>query len=393
MKFLLADIKIFKWKFPVAVLLWFLLAAVAAIAEIGRGPGDINNFLIFRNVFWHTLHEQNLYLPYPQDYFDTNHYGPVFSILIAPFALLPVAIGCFLWCIFNVWVLYYAIRQLPLSLNQRNGILLISVIEMMTSVHNVQFNPMLTGWIMLSFLLTEKKQMVWATFFIAAGLYVKLYGVIGLAFFWFTDQKLKFSLWFIFWLVVLFCLPMLISSPSFIVQSYADWYHSLVNKHATNIDISVGSGMQDISFAGMIRRIFQIIALPGYAVIAPAAIFYILPLFRSSQYRSLYFKLSYLAFALIGVVVFSSSAESPTYVLAVTGIAIWFVLQQGPKSFLAIVLLILTFVLTILSPTDLVPRFLKDQFIIKYSLKALPGFLVWCVLAFQLLKKDFNLSS
>ncbi len=393
MKFLLADIKVFKWRFPVAVLLWFLLAALAAVAEISRGPGDINNFLIFRNVFWHTIHEQNLYLPYPQDYFDTNHYGPVFSILIAPFALLPTVIGCFLWCMFNAWVLYYAIRQLPLTANQRNGIMLISVIEMMTSVHSVQFNPMLTGWIMLSFLLTEKKQLVWATFFIAAGLFVKLYGVIGLAFFWFTDQKLKFSLWFIFWLVVLFCLPMLISSPSFIVQSYADWYHSLVDKNASNIDISVSSGMQDISVAGMIRRMLHHTTLPGYVTIAPAALLYLVPLFRRHQFRNFYFKLSYLAFALIGVVIFSSSAESPTYVIAVTGIAIWYVIQEKPGAFLPVLLLVLTFILTILSPTDLVPRFIKDQFIVKYSLKALPGFLVWCMLAFQLLKKDFNLSS
>lgn len=390
MKFLFADIRIARWRLPFPALLWFLLAAFAAIAEIGRGPGDINNFLIFRNVFWHTLHQQNLYNLYPQEYFDSNHYGPVFSILIAPFALLPIAAGCFLWCMFNAWVLWYAILRLPLTTQQRNGILLISAIEMMTAIHNVQFNPMLTGWMILAYVLTEKKQLAWATFFIAAGFFVKLYGIAGLAFFWFTDQKLKFSGWFLFWLVILFCLPMLFSSPAFVVQSYQDWYDSLVVKHASNIDISVASGMQDISAPGMIRRLFQLNSLPGWAVLAPAALLVILPLLRISQYPYTYFKLSYLAMLLISVVIFSSSAESPTYVIAVVGIAIWFMIQKDYGSPLNIFLLLLTFVLTILSPTDLVPRFLKDDFIIRYSLKALPGFLVWCILVVQLLKKDFN---
>ena len=263
----------------------------------------------------------------------------------------------------------------------------------MTSIHNVQFNPMLCGWIVLSYVLTEKKQVFWATFFIAAGLYVKLYGVVGLAFFWFTDQKWKFTLSFIFWMLVLFCLPMLISSPSFIIQSYEDWFDALVEKNALNVDISVISGMQDISLMGMIRRIFQIDTLPNYYITVPGAVLYALPFFRFSQFKHSYFKLSYLAFALIGVVIFSSSAESPTYVIAVAGISIWYVIQDSLTSPLSLVLLILTFLFTILSPTDLVPRVLKDDFIIRYSLKAFPCFLVWCVLIFQLLRKDFGKSS
>ncbi len=391
MKLLLADIKIGKWRVPFPVMLWFLLAAIAATAEIARN--DINNFFIFKQVFWHVLHRQHLYIPYPSEYFDTNHYGPVFSILIAPFALLPTAIGCFLWCLFNAWVLFYAIDKLPLNKVQRNGILLISVIEMMTSVHNVQFNPMLCGWVMLAYLLTEKKQYIWATFFIAAGFYVKLYGIIGLAFFWFAQDKLKFALSFAFWLVVLFCVPMLISSPAYIMQSYQDWFDALVEKNALNVDISVTSGMQDISLMGMIRRIFHIGTLPNYFITVPGAILYALPFLRFSQYKNDYFKLSYLAFALIGVVIFSSSAESPTYVIAVAGVALWYVIQESYTAPLNILLLILTFILTILSPTDIVPRFLKDDFIIRYSLKAFPCFLVWCVLIFQLLKKDFSRSS
>jgi len=158
MRFLFKDITIGKYTIPLPAMLWFLLAMVAATLEMSRGLDDINNFLIYKNVFWHTINQQNLFIPYPAEHFDTNHYGPVFSLLIAPFAVLPTFIGCFLWCLANAWVLFYAIGHLPLSARQKNIVLLIGMIEMMTAIHSVQFNPMLTGWILLSFVYTEKNK-------------------------------------------------------------------------------------------------------------------------------------------------------------------------------------------------------------------------------------------
>jgi hypothetical protein len=317
-----------------------------------------------------------------------NHYGPFFSLIIAPFAILPTFIGCFLWCLVNAWLLFYAINQLPISARNKNVVLLIGMIEMMTATHSVQFNTMLTGWILLSFVFTERKQVVLATLFIAAGFYVKIYGIVGLAFFFFTEHKLRFFLSFIGWCILFFCLPMFISSPSFVIQSYQDWAHSLVEKNATNIIIET-VGMQDISLMGMVRRIFQIGKLPNYWFTVPAAVLYVLPFLRKDQFSNLNFRLSYLALALIGVVIFSSSAESPTYILAVIGIAIWYVIQEQPRSFFMVFLLIITFILTILSPTDLVPRNIREL-IVHYSLKALPCCIIWVVLTYELLRKDFS---
>ena len=390
MQFLLKNITIGKWKIPVPVFLWFLLAMLAAIAEISRGHAAINNYDIFAGVFEHTLQQKKLYIPYPGEYIDSNHYGPLFSILIAPFALLPDYLGCFLWCVANAWVLFYAVRQLQLTERQQNTILLIGVLEMMTSVHNVQFNPMLTGWIMLSYVLVEKEKDIWATFFIVAGLLVKIYGIAGIAFFWFSKHKLKFVLSFLFWFVVLFCLPMIISSPAFIIQSYKDWYHSLVEKNAQNIDAADTNLMQDISVMGMIRRIFNYDHLRNYFITVPAAILYALPFLRLSQYKQAAFRMSYLCLAMIGVVIFSSSAESSTFVIAVMAVGIWYVIQEGSKKWYTHALLALVILLTSLSPTDLFPPYVREHLILPYSLKALPCFIVWCVLMYQLLVKDFT---
>ena len=349
MQLLFRNIPIGKWEIPVPVFLWFVLAMLAAIAEISRGHAAINNYDIYAGVFEHTLQQKNLYIPYPGEYIDTNHYGPFFSVVIAPFALLPDYLGCFLWCVTNAWVLFYAIRQLPFTKKQQHIILLIGLVEMMTAIHNVQFNPMLTGWIVLSFVLIEKEKDFWAALFIVAGLFVKIYGIAGIAFFWFSKHKLKFVLSFIFWFVVLFCLPMIISSPAYIIQSYKDWYHSLVEKNAQNIDASDSNLMQDISVMGMIRRIFKNEGLPNYFITVPAAILYALPFLRMRQYKAAAFRLSYLCLALIGVVIFSSSAESSTFVIAVMGIGIWYVIQDPPKKIYHHVLIGLVILLTSLS--------------------------------------------
>ncbi|MEG0464793.1 glycosyltransferase family 87 protein, partial [Bacteroides sp.] len=87
--------------------LWLLLPIIAGLIKVS------NNFLIFKYVFWHTVDQTSLYTAYPE-YWDTNHYGPVFSLVIAPFAILPPRLGLILWLVVLSLALYYAVRKLPL---------------------------------------------------------------------------------------------------------------------------------------------------------------------------------------------------------------------------------------------------------------------------------------
>jgi hypothetical protein len=370
--------------------IWFLFPMLACIAEISRGLGDINNFLIYKQVFWHTIEQKHLYLSYPLEYNDVNHYGPLFSILIAPFALTPIYIGCFLWCLLNVGFLFYAIKQLPLSQKSIRFILFIGVFELITSVHSVQFNPMLCGMILLSFIAIEKEKIWLGTFFIVAGTLIKIYSVVGLLFFLFTPHKKKFIYTGIVWAVVLVCLPMLISSPQFIIDSYIDWYEVLIEKNGQNIESSMFAGMQDISVMGMIRRIFGVYDMPNIYVTMPAGILMLLPLLRFSLWGNPLYRLIYLALLLIGLVIFSSSAESPTFVIAVIGYLIWHVQQPYKDTFPYKVLLVLMLLLTIFSPTDLFPKFIREQYILRYSLKVLPCFVAWLAVVYTLLFSQFK---
>lgn len=392
LSYLFADIQLpFKRKISLIVIIWFALALIAVLAELLHH--SINNYLIYKGVFWHVLEQKNLYLQYPSEYEDSNHYGPLFSVLIAPFALLPNWIGVITWVLFNAWFLYYAIRQLPIADRAIKIVFLISLIEFMTSSHNVQFNPMLTAWILLSFTLVKKENDFWAAMFVVAGFYVKIYGVVGLLFFLFSKHKIRFISSTIFWAIVLFALPMLISSPHYIVQCYQDWLSSLMEKNMSNVRIDT-MNMQDISVMGMIRRIFGMWDLSNLTVILPAGILLLLPLLRFKLYNNSLFQLYYVCLVLITTVIYSSGAESPTYVIAMVGISLWFVLNMHTKNKGNIVVLIFAIVFTSLSSTDLVPYFVKQHFIRPYALKALPSFIVWLLLIWLVaFKKEAELQS
>jgi Glycosyltransferase family 87 len=374
-------------KINMITLLWFLLAFIAVLVELQRG--SINNYLIFKNVFWHTWHQENLYIHYPGEYKDLNHYGPLFSFIILPFAILPDWLGVILWAIANTWMLLYAIQQLPISEKNKNIILLFTSIEMMTSIHNVQFNTTAAAWIILSYVLTKKNQTALSCLLIVAGFLIKVYGIVGILFIVFSQERKKFLGYLIFWLIVLYSLPMVISSYQFIYQSYFEWFRALVDKNSVNIQLK--SYGIDISVMGMIRRIFSIPGFPNWIIILPAVAAIFMPLLFSQRRREIPFQLNYLSLLLISICIFSTSAESPTYVIAVTGVALWYAISVKDETIVNKLLPALVLIFTSLSSTDLFPKFFKNEWIKPYSLKALPCFLVWLKILSALLKRDYSL--
>ncbi|MFD2522217.1 glycosyltransferase family 87 protein [Emticicia soli] len=370
-------------------LLWFVLPVIIGLIHFLRN--SYNNYAIYKGVFYHLIHQTNLYSLYPNEYFDSNHYGPLFALIIMPFAILPDYIGLPIWVAFHAFVLYKAFTTLPLEDTSLWIILLICIVDLMTSSHNVQVNPSIAGLIILSWYFVKEEKDFWAPLFVMIGLFVKLYGIVGLVFWLFSKHKVKYIYSAIFWAVVLLVLPMVISSPSFVLQSYADWYHSLVEKNLSNQTGSHGIGsMQDVSLMGLFRRVggFDI---SNVAFIVPALVLQLAPLTRISFYHNLVFQLRYLASILIFVVIFSSSSESSTYIVAVSGVAIWFITQDFPIKRWVWVLLITVALITSLTATDIFPYHIRQMFII-YSIKAFPCCLVWFACVYQLLTDQYSLT-
>ncbi len=365
--------------------IYFILAILIAYKQYHHG--SYNNYLIFKYTFWHTLEQVSLYADYPLKYADSNHYGIVFSLLIAPFAALPDGAGMVLWNVANVALLVYAVNQLPLSDAKKSFICWICAHELVTSLLSFQFNVALTGLLLLSFAWIEKRQEVKSAVAIVIGSLVKIYGIVGFAFFFFIKNKTKFMISIVIVLLVFFVLPMFLASPQFVINSYREWYESLVHKNAQNV---VLGNMQDISLIGMVRRIAnnpQIGSLPF--LIAGAAIF-ALTYVRTSQYTYLSYRFATLCSTLIFTVIFSSGSESPTYIIAFFGVAIWYFILNEPSLNYRLALLIFAILLTSLSPSDLFPRYVREHYVIKYALKALPCVLIWIEIIYQMLFTDFS---
>ncbi|EFS97545.1 hypothetical protein HMPREF1977_1143 [Capnocytophaga ochracea F0287] len=357
-------------------ILWFTLALATVVQNVWIA-GKFNNYLIFDGVFWHTFKQLPLYLPYPDEYFDTNHYGILFSAIIAPFALLPKWIGCTLWIMANAAFLYWAIRQLPLSKKAIIAVLLIAVHDMYTAAAMQQFNISVIALLVGAFVFIERRQSHWATLFIVIGALTKLYGIVGLAFFFFAKDKWRFIWSGLFWLIALFCLPMLYSSPDYVVSQYFDWYASLAEKNVSNLNTTTYN-LQNLSLLGFLQRtgIYNnnsIVILIGLGLFA-------LPYLRIRQYKNLNFRLLLLASVSIFLCLFSTGTENSTYVVAYVGIGIWFMVSElHPK--LKITLLVLA-MLGSLSPTDLFKP-LKEPYIIRYSLRAVPVMLIWLAIIYE----------
>ena len=85
-----------------------------------------------------------------------------------------------------------------------------------------------------------------------------------------------------------------------------------------------------------------------------------------------------MASILIWMVIFNHKAESPTFVIAVAGLAIWYIAQ--PATLVNKILIVFAFLLTVLSATDIFPAAIRKNYVIPYDLKALPCVFIWCKL-------------
>lgn len=362
--------------------LWMLLPIIAWVKNFSHIN---NNFLIFRHVFWNTIDQQPLYQEYPQFYYDINHYGPLFSLIVAPAAILPPIYGSLIWLVGLSLFLYIAIRKLPATQKQRIFIYWFCAHELLTALFMSQFNVAIAAIIILTFALIEKKKDFWAAFFIMLGTMTKIYGIVGLAFFFFSKNKSKFILSCVGWGVAMFVLPMLISSPEFIINQHYSWINDIISKNGEN----QFSFMQNISLLGMIRKISGVSTYSDLIPISIGLILFAIPYLRVNQYKNLPFRQTLLASVLMFTVLFSTGSESSGYVIALTGVAIWYTVAPWKRGGWDIFLMIFAFILTSMSPSDIFPAYLRLNYVIPYSLKALPCAIIWFKLCYEMISRDY----
>lgn len=362
--------------------IWIILVIVTFLTKGGLNPAKGNNFNIFCGVFRHTIEQLPLYAEYPAEYSDVNHYGPLFSLVIAPFALLPHAIGLLLWQFAIAGAFFYSIYKLPLEKGAKIAIYWIVSLEVLSALQMQQFNLVTAACVAGTYIAVRRERLGLAAFMIVFGTLIKIYGIVGLPFLLFSRVKLRALGWIVIWGTILFIAPMLISSPAYIFTQYGDWFASIMAKNAAN-GMAVND-LQNISAIGMAHRITDA-DFSDFFILLPAAILFLLPLLRVSQYRYHAFQWGIVASALMCIILFSTGSESSGYVIAFLGIGIWFVTQPTPRRGYVVTLLVFALLICGFGGSDLMPRYVRKEIIRAYALKALPVLLIWLDLTRSLL--------
>jgi len=370
--------------------MWVVMCLILALTKSYNSDG---NYRIFIGVWNHTIAELPLFDHYPEEYDDMNHYGPFFALVIAPFAWMQRYVGMFFWMLFLSMFLYASVRKSDFTKYQQLFIFWFCSHELLNALFLQQYNVAITAGVLLTFTMIERRQDFWAAFFIMLGTMIKLYGIVGLAFFFFSKNKTKLLLSCLFWGVVMFVAPMAVASPEYIIGEYYQWYVALVEKNADNINVLNGN-MADlstnISLLGMVRRTTQILTYSDLWLIIPGIIAFCIPYLRISQYKYVAFRQTLLASVLMFTVLFSTGSENSTYIIAFAGVALWYACAPWQRSRWDIALMVVVFIISSLSPGDLFPKVIYREVIQPYALKALPVTIVWFKLCYEMYTKDYR---
>lgn len=348
--------------------------SLGSIAESASQYTKYNNYVIFKRSFFHFIEYQDLYILYPAEHWDLYKYSPTFALLFAPLAFLPDLPGLLLWNLLNAMVFFFGLYFLPKIEGRVKGLIFVFVtIELTGSMQNEQSNALMVGLLLFMFGFLERDKYWLAALCVVASVFIKLFGIVALALYLLYPNKWKLAYTTATWVVVFLLLPLLVVSAEQLLFLYKSWGNLLANDH----DISNG-----LSVIGWLKTWF------GWepdkmAVAAIGVMLFCLPLLKIRSYGQYPFRIMLLASVLVWVIIFNHRAESATFVIAVSGVAIWYFIQTPKPENL--VLLLLTLVFSILSPTDLFPPYVRNEFFNPYVVKAVPCILVWAKITYDLL--------
>ena len=371
-------------KYQFIILSVLILTAIGVSIQVLNLPPRINgdsvfthynNYLIFKNSFFHLIEGQNLYTPYPVDYWDLYKYSPIFSLFMGMLAWMPNWAGLLCWNLLNVIVLYFGVKDFDFK-NKRSQLFFwfFIFLELITSLQNSQCNILIIGLFLLAYQSFQKEQIIKAALFLSLTVFIKIFGLVLFILFLLYPKKIKFISYSILWFSLLALFPIVITGWNELIWQYQNWWHMLIN------DSSVSSSY---SFKGWLELWFTI--QPNKRLVLVFGIVgLLLPLFNYKAIKTSTFQTMMFASAVIWVVIFNHKAESPTYIIAVIGAYIWFI--NSKRSWVEIALITMCFLFTIVSPTDIFPQSWREAFITPYAMKAFPCILIWVSLTFNMLR-------
>lgn len=373
---------------PRVILAAYCIAAVV-VTLVKLSPGQfvengytyqpLQNFAIFRNSFFHLLDGQDLYAAYPAEQWDLYRYSPTFALLFAPFALLPYSAGVIFWNAVNACALFGSVWSLRTSEARRAAVLWFTFLALLTATGNAQSNALVCGFMIGAWSAQERRRPALSAALIALSVCVKPFGIFALVPCLLSGGRARLIAWTAAWGCGLAVAPLILASPAHLWAHYQNWYATVSAFNRSRPGMSV-MGLLSTWFGWNPPNDAVIAA--GVCILALVTLIGV----RRGDFRDANFRALTAASVLIFVTVFNYAAESPTYVIAVAGIGLWFAVR--PLTGANAVLLVLVFLLSELSSSSIFPRQLRHDVFEPYVIKAVPCIAVWIKLQWDLLRRS-----
>ncbi len=377
------------WILPFCYLLVALFATnrnyflpPSAMENVACNVTQYNNYVIFKNSFFHLINHDDLYQSFPNEQYDLFKYTPTFSFFFGVLAYLPDYLGLLIWNLLNVFLPLWGIHKL-FGLNTQNKTLLSFLLlpELFTTVLNSQSNGLILGLLLLAFSYIQQNRTPKAVLFILLTAFIKLFGAFFFAIFLLYPKQLKNAVksGFLYGLT-LFLLPALIVNWDFLLKLYQSYFQLLKND---------GTQFVKLSVIGWINQWFNFYPSKNL-VLFIGFIIQMIPLLicRAWQNQS---KLIYAMTLLIWMVIFNHMAESATFIIAVGAIFVAFASFEKIPSFYWLLLILVVFT-TELGPSDIYPKYMRVWIVETAQLKVFPCILVWISLIIYLVQPNKKLS-
>jgi hypothetical protein len=365
-----------------------------------------NNYIIFKQSFYHLIAQKDLYIHYPQEQYDLFKYPPTFALLFAPFSLLPDFLGYSTWTALNLLLPVFAIYKLQgISRRAKGAMSVLLLLEGFTSALNSQSNGLMLGLLLFAFVSLQKGRFVQAIIFIWLTAFIKLFGILFFAMLLVFPGVFKKSLLRVPLIFgVLYILPLPILGWEGLQRQYASMFNLLAHDHGYFVKYSVMGWLQQWFGLRPNKNLILMLGLGLQCI--PLCVFIIKEkLWRSGSLQLVNSKSLerwqslFAASWLLWMVIFNHMAESATYVIAVGGamltlsqifsgsnpsmevsnnsqaaqIVKHYVSSHGSWAFGFLILLLFT----MLGPTDIYPKEVRFWIVETAQLKAFPCILLW----------------
>lgn len=288
---------------------------------------------------------------------DLFLYGPLFSILFTPFALIPGWIGVFCWNIFTYSMYFASVFTLPdqFSFARKKFIFFFPVLLLFATLLSVQFNPLVASLFLFSFTLLEKKQGFWAVLLILLSGFIKVYGIFQLAMLFFYPRFWRNVLYAVLIGIVFLFLPLIKIPLSELVTYYQSWVVT-VSDHS--------EAMRFFSIYRPVSLVFKFIEpYMGFISLGVFLVIFYLTLRKLKLFKdSFLYRAQFLGIIMSWAILFGLSSEKHTYVIAVTGYAIWYLSVTPVK--IDKILLWMNFVLLGILPIDILCPWVISNFVL-----------------------------